>query len=207
MAKQEGSPIQICMGNMALGDTGAAVDVYMISPNDKRRSPPSKVYVSDAAVARAPATTTGIKGCGEWATHVMQGDGIRYMSIRISHMRGRSKIVRLVVLRVHADAPIQVIHAKIPHHRHSTMANGKVPAFTGRADILTADEVEALGLDVKLEQLMEPEELEEAFIAVTTMVDPKHKGTATEIKVTTDEAGRKVEVQTKRKRRVMRIRK
>lgn len=201
------NPLQITYGDMGLGDVYAKVSVDVVAPNSKLKQSPARVFVSDAPIAKAPASAAGISGCGEWRSHVLKGEGVQYLRIASVTRHGITESTAMF-LRVHQDAPIQVIHVQIPQHSDSTIINGKVMVFTGRADILTLDEVNTLGFHTPSKMFVQDEEEAENYnnFHIVTMEEQtsRHVQTTTEM---VEEDGKVKEVIVRRRRRRVRVRK
>lgn len=72
---------------------------------------------------------------------------------------------QIMFMRLRADAPLYIIKLKLPLDPTS-MLGDTMMAFTGRADILTFEEMRAMGYDIPRQtksQYMDPEELDEVY--------------------------------------------
>lgn len=198
--------VQICYGDMSIGNAAAKVALAVITPNSKLKGLPSKSWSSKAPMAKSSAHTS-IMGCGEWRTHSLQAEGISYLHLTCSsssvHESGSvSNSVASIVVRVHEGGAVLSIHAKIPDVVGSTMIGGMVHAFQGRGDVLTPEEILSLRLNIPQKNLA-PALVAARFRVLNYKVDADVRRTVT---VKKNPEGKIVEQLVTERRRNVRIR-
>lgn len=127
--------------------------------------------------------------------------------VQANQTRGGNRIADAVIpLRVRAKGPFISVLAHLPRDARNLIGDS-ICVFDGRADVLTLEELQALGIEPSpgyINGYMNPEEVEECFMV--SVLQPEIEAAPTVV-IVTNSSGEAVALKSTAVRRRMRIRK
>jgi len=141
---------------------------------DQHNSPrllPNKVLGVEGKPAFQPADRQGNPLHGYWVQSRLQGSEGVILQLHLS-MSYRAAIIRqgALLIRLRAAGPLLTIKGQIPAQAQSIYANGVLPLFEGRGDLLTWQAAEPLGIRFApgiRRAAFDPEQIAECFTVQT----------------------------------------
>lgn len=161
------SVIQVLHGNQTFKNASTKVNVFVMRADgtDKRDFPNKVIQQVKGAYNAAPAALDGYKDHGMWYnTRYESQDGIVLMVMVSSTYHGNPYANGCLMLHLREDAPLIKVDVNTTYNANAVHTN--IPAFQGKADILTLDELEGYGIVLNRNfknNYFDEEEVEEVF--------------------------------------------
>jgi hypothetical protein len=193
--------IDLMYGNHTFSRASSKVTVFVFEGSD--RTFPSKAMEKARRGGRNLAARSGDESNGVWyQNHYDARDGLILGISLKTTFNGSPHTDCMLLLRLRHDGPLIQVNANLS--KNAEAVYGSLPAFTGRADVITAREAtkhfDVLFSPYAYRNLFDKEELEEEF-EILTLREGKPRPKLTKVK-TPDGKVKKVEISPEPTRKV-----